>query len=165
VQLLLDLQRLLLRQQPLMQDLVNLTIHLVIEVRRLPNEVASTRERLVPRQLSPIPLLIQGRPDDVVAIAGKYDVVLLDLPRRLHLLMDVPLVLQLCCLARRRQGCTLVRRWSDLHEFVKLLLSLGSMPCLSVARIEIAIRVWAPELDRPLVSLPLAEGSIVLSSG
>lgn len=107
-----------------MKYLIYLAVHFVVEVCRFPYEVASTRERLLPRQLSPISLSVHGCSDYVVTVAWENSVKLLNIPVRLHLLMDFSLVLQLGLVARWRQvlSSDITGRWIWFHyEFVWLL--------------------------------------------
>ena len=51
------------------QHLIDLTEHLVREIGRLPNQIASGAEGLLHRQLLPAAFIQQGRADDVVAVS------------------------------------------------------------------------------------------------
>ena len=66
---------LLLSQQAFMQDVVDLAIHLVVEVNGPPDEIASSAEGLFSRDLSPIFLLIHCILDNVISVAWEYYII------------------------------------------------------------------------------------------
>ena len=60
-----------------MQNLVNLAIHLVVEICGLPNEVAFATKCLLPGNLAPAFLLLERRIENMVAVARPYAVIFL----------------------------------------------------------------------------------------
>lgn len=66
----------LLGEQAVMQDGVDLAVLLVVEVGRLPDEVAPPGEGVLLRHLSPPSLLLEGRSEDIIAVTRKDAVVL-----------------------------------------------------------------------------------------